>query len=970
MGCRGPGGRNEAMRRALAPTLLVASVLLREFQQDEQDNEDDGGHGDPSCVSAWRYLCAMMTQADVARRQRWLKPVPPGANAANAANAVADGIARARETVWTALPHLGCGCGQDGMGGRRVASYVGYVAKSLLVELAKSDEDGRQQGEADEADEFTSLFLHGWDKMEAKRISFAGDLLEDLMRKSLQMARVGLSRLLRNKTNGATSSAVLMRWSKKTSNRDDNITKILSDSVDFFTSAIRTGSWPQGLPYRRSPWGKGGAEEEGRWGYKAAGGGGGGVKAKLPPPPLLGVSQEVAMDNPMATLSHLRRLVASCAHSPSLSQIKDERLVDPDSIFLICPYETPDGSDIGLKKNLAMAAGTSLRKVGVHAEFFAYSTALVADVGSAFHQHSTSSDIGCRILVDGAIVGVTSPCVTADVAAICLRKHRRHSEVVREYHEAAVSVKVVRDALCDGIDEVRVCTDAGRLVHPLAVVRPLSSSPPPGSWIEYLEKDEAFLCDAAEMASADMAVRWDSASDPPPRRRRRTCQIPVPQAYRGVAASLIPYANHNQAPRQMFAANMSKQALCGSSNGRGDVITPSHTLSYVQHPLVSSVMSVHLPTPMYACQGVNVMVMVIAYGYNQEDAIMINASSLERGVLATYQIKSFVDVVRGKKDAKKSRALDGRTEVPVGSLKKGDRVEGLPTDLDPLRGQVLATDIFKITKTTGEEGHDFTAYRTTLGTYRPVGQGDKFASRHGQKGCVGIQVAEVDMPFAECGLKPDILINPHGFPSRMTEGQHIEGVSALAACEAGEIPPPSSRPFDEVCANLVEAGFRPEGQLQRIYRGDTGEQMTCQTMIAPMYYMRLLHIASNKVRVRGSHGPVDSLTQQPTRGRNNGGGLRNGYMEVDNMVAQGAVEVMKDRLVDQADPYSLPVDALTGRMEYDVVPPEGMEMSQRCGDGLPSTVNVKIPYSMKLTAQMAMAMGVRMNFDVHQNKKM
>ena len=374
-----------------------------------------------------------------------------------------------------------------------VAKYIAYMAARLLSELAAPRDH--------------TAFLVGKDFTESKRYDSAGELLEELLRKSLYAA----NRVLHEK----------LKSTKRNTRVEDVQSKVQAAFVDtdeLFWNAIRTGRWYSGIP-RRAGRGTGGTGNE-KWidGYGA------GASA-----PRCGVCQSLPGDNPVAAISLQRRIISPLANAATLSRIDEPRMIDPRSIGKICDSETPDGSDVGLKKNLALSGTLSIRVDRVHEAFcnFARANSPVAPPGHA-HGHSHT-----RVFVDGDMIAVWG--FDSKDTAECFRAYR--SSVASAFWMAAPCVQVKPK-------EVHVWTDSGRLVMPVIKAdRPLAAAS--CDWTTLVESGQAFLCDAAEEESIRLDWGGSSSGD-------FDYFVPYPRGILGVPASLIPFANHNQAPRLQF----------------------------------------------------------------------------------------------------------------------------------------------------------------------------------------------------------------------------------------------------------------------------------------------------------------------------------------------------------------------------------------------------------------------------------
>ncbi|KAG6650617.1 DNA-directed RNA polymerase I subunit 2 isoform X1 [Carya illinoinensis] len=422
-----------------------------------------------------------------------------------------------------------------------------------------------------------------------------------------------------------------------------------------------------------------------------------------------------------------------------------------------------------------------------------------------------------------------------------------------------------------------------------------------------------------------------------------------PTGMLSVVANLTPWSEHNQSPRNMYQCQMAKQTMAFSSQAihfRAD--QKLYHLQTPQTPIVRTSTYTRYGIDEYPT-GTNAIVAVLAYtGYDMEDAMILNKSSVERGLChgQIYQTET-LDLSDQSSRSERSQRMFRRSNVDK-SMHSSIDSDGLPYVGQMIRPNepycCIYDEVTSSTKTNKRKGSepvivDYVA--VDVKNKKPLQKvnirfrhprnpviGDKFSSRHGQKGVCSQLWPDIDMPFSGVtGMRPDLIINPHAFPSRMTIAMLLESVAAKGGSlkgkfldatpfsssvkkEDGETGQKPGSLVDELGEMLKEKGFNYHG-LEVLYSGVYGTELTCEIFIGPVYYQRLRHMVSDKFQVR-STGTVDQITRQPIKGRKFGGGIRFGEMERDSLLAHGAAYLLHDRLHTCSDYHIADVCSLCG----------------------------------------------------------
>lgn len=460
----------------------------------------------------------------------------------------------------------------------------------------------------------------------------------------------------------------------------------------------------------------------------------------------------------------------------------------------------------------------------------------------------------------------------------------------------------------------------------------------------------------------------------------------------GPITSLVPYANFGQSARLNRGSKAQKQALgLYASNYLARIDTDVHILHYPQKPITQSFMNDVINFDKHP-SGQNVTIALMSYkGYNMSDSIILNKASVQRGLARSTFYRpyvaeelryagGFVDEicvpnkdVKGYRSEKDYKNLEEDGIVyPEAVLKEEDIVIGKispPRFLGELEEFSIAANVRRESSTSikhgeqgvvdfiiiteNQEGNRFVEIR--LRDQRIPEVGDKFASRHGQKGVVGAIVPVSDMPFTASGIIPDLIFSPHSLPSRMTISHLIEILAGKVGSLNGRYIDGttfSAEPESMLRKELLSLGFRENG-TEKMYNGITGEEFEAQIYIGNMYYMKLKHMVTNKLHARAS-GRIQLLTRQPIEGRAKGGGLRLGEMEKDCFVAHGASLLLKERF-DSDKTIVHVCESCGGLAVYD----SGKEKSlcQKCGSNV-EVFNIEISYGFKLLLDELKALGI------------
>lgn len=699
----------------------------------------------------------------------------------------------------------------------------------------------------------------------------------------------------------------------------------------------------------------------------------------------VGVAQVLNRLTYPSTLSHARRI--------STPTDKSGKLIPPRKLHntawgFTCPAETPEGQSVGLVKNISY-----MTHVTIYSNSLPLYEYVMPEITPLTDPSLTPLKIfnSVKVFINGAWVGVTNE----PRELYLMLKDKKHKGILNIYTSVVFDYK---------LKEIRVCNDSGRMMRPLLRIKDNNILITPSimqrlkdgelSWDHLLSSsvlDDAVLeyIDAEEQSFSMIATKpRDLLKDE--FKQFTHCEI-HPSTMFGILASCIPFPEHNQSPRNSYQCAQGKQAMgVYVTNYEGRMDKTAYVLNCPSRPLVDTrIMNMiqlnKIPS------GFNVVVAIMTHtGYNQEDSLLFNKGSIDRGLFSTtiYHTEKDEDKqkingdeeIRCKPDPTKTKGMkignynkvNSKGVIPENTLVENrDIIIAKVTPIKENRNDptkvIKFEDQSKIYRTTEEtyvdknyidrngEGYNFA--KTRLRTLRKPTIGDKFSSRHGQKGTIGNIIPSCDMPFTKGGVQPDIIINPHAIPSRMTIAHLKETVLGKVLVELGLFGDGTSfGEFDvkDICNELLKLGYESAGN-ELLCNGQTGEQHECSVFMGPIFYQRLKHMVNDKAHSR-ANGPMVNLTRQPAEGRSRDGGLRFGEMEKDAMVSHGAARFTRGRMYDSSDKYAVNVCNKCGHIAaYN----DKMHIHHcKMCDNRSDFAYVEIPYACKLLFQELNTMNV------------
>ena len=755
----------------------------------------------------------------------------------------------------------------------------------------------------------------------------------------------------------------------------------------------------------------------------------------------VGLIQALNRLSSVGAVSHLRRI-----NTPDVNVMIGQRKLHSTQYGFICAAETPDGSNIGIKKHMTMLAhitfGCSAKPI--------INTCYKLNTIPLTNLPPEGTFRKTKVFVNGNWIGIHEN----PAGLIHFMKMYRRNGIINVFTSISWNIRDM---------EIHFLTDSGRLCRPMYVLNNNNLLVTPElvtaiksgelKWynliggldkkkeLDYYNCDYLCLEDVTEdetkgkttrevkdyniselektagvidMLDTDELINChivNTPNDIDPELSYDYCDL-HPCLILGALGFTIPFSNMSQAPRNVYGTGQTKQSVgVYVSNYRNRMDGTANVLMCPQKPLIQTRLSKYtmvndLPT------GINAIVAIACYtGYNQEDSVIFNKSSMERGLFRSFYFKtygtmemsstkdssydSFFDPNDTKNnDIKKKADLNYNKVDRNGFIKEGESV----TDNDVLMAKYSfngaeSIDDSEVVKKDGAGVVDkvFSDYMNTnnlrmckvrVVSTREPGLGDKFASRHGQKGTVGMVLRQEDMPFNKDGIVPDIIVNPHAFPSRMTLGQFLESVIGKTCAMHGFYS--DGTPFTDIdiepYSKMLEEQYNYEKYGNEVlYNGIFGKQIKCDIFMGPTYYQRLKHMVKDKVNSR-ERGKMTLKNRQPPSGRSAGGGLRIGEMERDAIISHGAMQFLKESGMERSDKYEMYISENSGQIAIanpsknrfvcpNVDGPLSFNETTQELESLNSKqtniYKVQVPYNIKMMSQECEAMGISMRFIVN-----
>jgi DNA-directed RNA polymerase II subunit RPB2 len=725
-----------------------------------------------------------------------------------------------------------------------------------------------------------------------------------------------------------------------------------------------------------------------------------------------GIVQDLNRNVMLGTLSHIRRLSYPL---PAGSKSLGPRKLHNSQWGFVCPTESPDGGNVGIINHLSIIAKvtTNISEEGI--------IECLKDINLLFIDDIIVNDLytNTKVFLNGRIIGLyintsflykylkllklnsiinINTSISWDIKSnefhiytdsgriirpvFYLKKKKdgsKYNELInKDYSYIETWSKAIHGLMYGEHDNVSVYDTE----YHKDILNDIKKKP---DFMRYLEEKAACIEYIDSIESENSFISKDIYSAYDEEKNYSHSEIHSSLILSALSVN-IPFSNHSQYPRNVFSCQQTKQAVgvySSAYNTRFDIT--GHILYYPQKPIITTRYKKYTDVDKLP-YGINAVVAIASYtGYNQEDAVIINKTAIDRGLFKSTYYRSYSEseeVENGKKiyfanplyqknvvkkDLSNYSKLDDN-----GFIKEGEDI----TEEDVIIGKCANTVNDKgkeVTKVYGEKikpgtygtvdkvivtkiNGELRNCKVRVKKIRSPGAGDKFTSRCGQKGMCGLILEQWEMPFTNEGITPDIIINPHAIPSRMTINQLFEVVLGKSCCMGGFLG--DSTPFlnndiNEYFESLKNYGYEKYGD-EILYSGITGDQIHTNIFIGPTYYQRLKIMVEDKMYSR-STGPLQHMVRQPAAGRSQQGGLRIGEMERDAIIAYGTADFLQETMMKRSDAYNYNINETSGMMSYD------KDDNNIC--------NIELPYAMKLFMQELQCMSIvpRINTNTDDN---
>jgi len=712
-----------------------------------------------------------------------------------------------------------------------------------------------------------------------------------------------------------------------------------------------------------------------------------------------GIVQDLNRNAMLGTLSHTRRLSNPL---PQGSKSIGPRKLHNSQWGFVCPSESPDGGNVGIINHLSISTKISFNvsSLNIHDALIDNGLLDIDDL-TKYELHED-----CKVFLNGKWIGVHKD---PEFLYKIMRLLKLNS-IIHLYTGIYWNIQ---------LNEIYVFCDNGRLLRPVFVLKRMGSQisnqliegdfQKMNTWNHLIRGEHMYKIDP-KMSVYDESYFRDEFMDIKLKypdyisyltdnqaqieyidpletegffigkgihsldKEYSHCEI-HPSLILSAVTVNIPFPEHSQYPRNVFSCQQTKQAVglySSAYNTRFD--TFAHILNYPQKPLVTTRYKKYTDVDKLP-YGVNAIVAIASYtGFNQEDSLMVNKTSIERGMFNSLYYRSYSDdesnengnrVFFGNPDnytnIKKSKIVNFDKLDKNGFAKEGSYVTADDAIISKIGENSMGEDgqpihnvsakcikfassgiVDKVVVTKNAENLRSAKVRIRKNKIPTVG--DKYASRPGQKGMCGLVLEQEEMPFTKDGIVPDIIINPHAIPSRMTINQLLESVLGKCSALGGFLGDATAFQNNDVqdYAKLMEKYNYEEWGNEVMYSGITGEQLKTSIFIGPTYYQRLKIMVADKMHSRGT-GPMQNLIRQPAAGRSNNGGLRIGEMERDSLLGHGLSEFLRESMMERSDKYEVNIDKTTGLISN--------EESE-------NDTKVVIPYAMKMLLQEIQTMSI------------